>query len=65
MFLRCCIVFIIRILYFYYLNTIKDCECVNEMYVYNVKKYFVLAAAMYLINCVECRNISLFNYYLY
>ena len=49
------------ILYFYYLNTIKDCECVNEMYVYNVKKYFVLAAAMYLINCVECTSKPMSN----
>ena len=49
------------ILYFYYLNSIKDCECVNEMYVYNVKKYFVLAAAMYLINCVECTSKPMSN----
>ena len=49
------------ILYFYYLNSIKDCECVNDMYVYNVKKYFILAAAMYLINCVECSNKSMSN----
>ena len=49
------------ILYFYYLNSIKDCECVNEIYVYNVKKYFVLAAAMYIINCVECTSKPMSN----
>jgi hypothetical protein len=49
------------ILYFYYLNSIKDCECVNDMYVYNVKKYFILAAAMYLINCVECTSGQISN----
>ena len=49
------------ILYFYYLNSIKDCECVNDMYVYNVKKYFILTAVMYLINCVECINKPISN----
>ena len=49
------------ILYFYYLNSIKDCECVNDMYVYNVKKYFILASVMYLINCVECSSIPMSN----
>ena len=49
------------ILYFYYLNSIKDCECVNKIYVYNVKKYFVLAAGMYLINCIQCTNKTISN----
>lgn len=44
------------IIYFYYLNSIKDCDCVNNDYVNNIKKYFIIGIIVYVINCVKCNS---------
>ena len=44
------------ILYFYYLNTIKKCGCVNSTYMDDVKKYFIMTIFIYIINCIHFDN---------
>ena len=47
------------IVYFYYLNTLKDCNCVNEEYIKDIKYYYSIAVLGFLMNCMEINNKTL------
>ena len=46
--------------YFYYLNSIINCACVDVSNIKEIKKYFMIAFGCYLLNCMEINN-SLIN----
>ena len=49
------------IFYFYYLNSINDCVCVNKEYIKNIKTYFIISSVLYIINCIRCNSKEMSN----
>ena len=47
--------------YFYYLNSIIDCDCVNKTYIKNIKFYYMVALGTYLVNCIRTKDDKIDN----
>ncbi len=53
------------VILFYYINSIKDCECVNKEYIDIIKKCFYINIVLYVVRCNMGDNESISTLLLY